>query len=83
MTLNTGPVALRYAQTRVHTFILGKASRLSDNFLRELNRRCPKLQRFGLEDVSDSSLSEAGVVRFIDGASSLVSLDIRSGLWEN
>ena len=79
MPMNSGPAVLHYAQPLVTEFVLGNASQISDSFLDILGVRCATLKRFDLDEITESSLTEDGVVRFIDNAHSLTALDIRLG----
>ena len=80
MQMNTGDVVLHYAQPNVTYFNLDEASWISDSFLDTLSQRCPKLQTFTLGEISDSSLTEDGIVRFIKNCDSLDYLSVRTGL---
>jgi hypothetical protein len=83
MPLNSGDTVLHYALPNVREFILDEGSLLSDSFLDTLSRRCPKLKRFGLEDISENTISENGIVRFIEISVFLTSLNIRRALEES
>lgn len=79
MYMNTEDVLLHYAQPNVKEFALDQATFLSDSFLDSLSLRCPRLQTFTLGEIRNSSLSEDGIVRFVDNCTSLSCLNIRSG----
>lgn len=79
-SLNTGDAITHYAQPNVKYFTLRQGSLLSDSFLDTLHRSCPKLKSLTLNGTSDNTVSEDGLVRFLEGTNSLESLDFRTGL---
>jgi hypothetical protein len=78
--LNRGDIVIRYAQPSIRTFTLSQGSRLSDNFLDSLSRACPKLRSLTLNRISENSVSEDGLVKFLNSTNSLSYLDIQTGL---
>jgi hypothetical protein len=83
MPMNSGDVALHYARPNVTEFVLDQGSLLSDSFLEGLSRRCPKLKIFGLGDISENTISEVGIFRFIERYPFLTSFKVRRALVEN
>jgi hypothetical protein len=78
--LNTGDAIIHYAQPNIKNFSLGQGSNLSDTFLDTLSRCCPKLTSLTLNRVSESNVSEDGLIRFLEKNDLLDYLDIRSGV---
>ncbi|KAH6672251.1 hypothetical protein B0J14DRAFT_69611 [Halenospora varia] len=81
-SMNTGDAAIHYAQPNVKFFTLRQGSKLSDSFLDTLSNSCPKLRSLTLRECTENSVSEEGLVRFLDKSSFLDALDIRTGLDE-
>lgn len=74
---NTGDVVLHYAQSNMKRLSLHEGSNLSDAFLDTLSRQCPKLRWLILRPITDSEVTEDGLVRFLEKTTSLEWLDIR------
>ncbi|KAH8669650.1 hypothetical protein BGZ60DRAFT_407998 [Tricladium varicosporioides] len=81
-SMNTGEVVIYYAQPNVKFFTLRQGSKLSDSFLKTLSGSCPRLRSLTLRECTDNSVSEEGLVQFLDKSTFLDALDIRTGLDE-
>lgn len=80
-SLNTGDAVIHYMQPNLKYITLQKGGMLSDSFLDTLNRSCPKLRALVLNRISESTVSEDALLRFLNGTNELLFLDIRSGLY--
>ncbi|KAF2665329.1 hypothetical protein BT63DRAFT_428300 [Microthyrium microscopicum] len=77
-SMSTGEIILHYAQPNVKEFHIDGASKLVDSFLDTLSYRCPRLEVLNVENVSDSHLSERGMIRFLDATKHLKVLSVRT-----